>query len=42
MALKFKEANSQRARWLETLSEYEYMIQHRPGRSHGNAYGLSR
>ena len=40
--LNFKEPDGQRARWLETLSEYEYSIQHRPGKSHGNADGLSR
>ena len=40
--LNFKEPDGQRARWLETLSEYEYEIQHRPGRNHGNADGLSR
>ena len=40
--LNFKEPDGQRARWLEILSEYEYTIQHRSGRSHGNADGLNR
>lgn len=30
------------ARWLEFLSTYDFSIQHRAGRSHGNADGLSR
>ena len=30
------------ARWLEVLSTYDFNIQHRPGRLHGNADGLSR
>ena len=40
--LNFKEPDGQKARWQKTLSEYEYTIQHRPGKSHGNADGLSR
>ena len=32
----------QLARWLETLSEYNFRIQHRKGRKHNNADGLSR
>ena len=27
---------------METLSEYQFDIQHRPGKKHGNADGLSR
>jgi len=30
------------ARWIETLSEFEVTIQHRPGQVHSNADGLSR
>ena len=40
--LNFKEPESQLARWMETLSEYQFDIQHRPGKKHGNADGLSR
>lgn len=32
----------QQARWLETLEEYEYTLEHRPGSRHGNADALSR
>lgn len=32
----------QQARWLEILEEYNYEIQHRPGRLHCNADGVSR
>lgn len=30
------------ARWLEKLSEFDFVIEHRPGRPHVNADGLSR
>ena len=30
------------ARWLERLAAFDYKIVHRPGKSHGNADGLSR
>ena len=30
------------ARWLETLSNYTFTVEHRPGRLHQNADGLSR
>lgn len=30
------------ARWLETLSEFQFTVIHRPGRLHGNTDGLSR
>ena len=36
----FKEPEGQVARWIEALSTFD--IQHRPGRQHGNANGLSR
>ena len=32
----------QQVRWLETMQEYSYVIEHRAGRSHGNADGMSR
>lgn len=38
----FKEPEGQIARWLESLSEYDYVIEHRPGRLHQNADSLSR
>ena len=38
----FKEPEGQLARWLEVLSEFNFKIQHRPGRSHQNADALSR
>ena len=30
------------ARWIETLAEFDYTVEHRPGRLHSNADGLSR
>ena len=38
----FKEPEGQIARWLETLSMYDFEIRHRPGRLHKNADALSR
>jgi hypothetical protein len=38
----FKDPEGQIARWLEVLSEYDFEIQHRQGRSHQNADSLSR
>lgn len=35
-------AEGQLARWLELLSAYDFSIEHRPGRLHGNADALSR
>ncbi|CAG2215490.1 Transposon Ty3-G Gag-Pol polyprotein,Transposon Ty3-I Gag-Pol polyprotein [Mytilus edulis] len=40
--LNFKNPEGQTARWLEFLSSYNFEIQHRAGRQHGNADGLSR
>ena len=40
--INFKEPEGMVARWLSTLSTYDYDIEHRVGRSHGNADGLSR
>ena len=37
----FKEPEGQVARWLEHLEEYEFTVQHRPGKKHGNADPLS-
>ena len=38
----FKNPEGQLARWLEILSEYDFVIEHRRGRSHMNADALSR
>ena len=38
----FKNPEGQLARWLEVLSEYDFKIEHRRGRSHLNADALSR
>lgn len=40
--LQFKDPEGQVARWIEQLQEYEYTIEHRSGKSHMNADGLSR
>ena len=40
--LNFKHPEGQVARWLEALQEYDFDIQHRAGRQHGNADALSR
>ena len=40
--MNFKNPEGQVARWLEVLAAYEFEIQHRPGRQHRNADGLSR
>lgn len=40
--LNFKSPEGQVARWLETLQAYDFEIQHRAGRVHGNADALSR
>ena len=29
------------ARWLESLSDFDFEVEHRPGQLHGNADGLS-
>jgi len=39
---KRAEPSSQVTRWLEILPEFSYRIEHRPGKKHGNADGLSR
>ena len=40
--LSFRCPQEQLARWLEELSQYHMVIQHRPGRRHCNADALSR
>ena len=40
--MKFKNPSGQLARWLEVLSTYRFVIQHRAGVKHGNCDGLSR
>ena len=37
-----KEPSDQVARWLETLAEFRYTLNHRAGLKHGNTDGLSR
>lgn len=39
---KFEEQDGQIARWLQQLASYTFQIQHRPGKRHGNANGLTR
>ena len=38
----FKRPEGILARWIETLAEFDYTIEHRPGRLHCNADGVSR
>lgn len=38
----FKDADGQMARWISVLDTFDMTIQHRPGKSHGNADALSR
>ena len=38
----FKELEGQIARWLQILSEYDFQVEHRPGKQHLNADALSR
>ena len=37
-----KAPEGQLARWLGRLEQFQYEVQHRPGRAHNNAYSLSR
>ena len=39
---RFKNCDNMLARWLEELSQYDMVITHRKGKSHGNADALSR
>ena len=38
----YRDADGMLARWLTKLQQYDFHIEHRPGRLHGNADGLSR
>ena len=40
--MNFKNPTGQTARWLSTLAEFHFTVQHRPELQHGNADGLSR
>ena len=40
--LNYRDVDGMLARWLVKLQEYDMAIEHRPGRLHGNADGLSR
>ena len=40
--MNFKTPEGQTARWLEVLGAFNFDIEHRPGRQHGNADGMSR
>ena len=40
--LNFKSIEGQLARWIEELSQYNMLIQHRAGKKHANADALSR
>ncbi|CAK1599253.1 unnamed protein product [Parnassius mnemosyne] len=40
--LQFKNPEGQVARWIELLQEYDFVIEYRSGKSHGNADALSR
>ena len=40
--MNYRDPDDQWARWLQRLQEYDFDIQHHPGKSHGNADGLSR
>ena len=39
---RFKTPEGQLARWLEELSQFDFVIEHREGKRHGNADGMSR
>ena len=40
--MNFKNPEGQTARWIEILGIYDLEVEHRQGRIHGNADGLSR
>ena len=42
MAKTFKRPEGILARWVETLAEFDFTIEHRPGRLHSNVNGMSR
>ena len=37
-----KDPRDQQARWMQRLSDFQYTVEHRPGKKHGNADTLSR
>ena len=37
-----KDPRDQQARWMQRLSDFQYTVEHRPGKKHGNADALSR
>lgn len=40
--MRFRNIEGQLARWIESISQFNFQIQHRAGKLHGNADGLSR
>lgn len=40
--MSFREPTDQLARWIEILSQFDFDIEHRAGRNHGNADAMSR
>ena len=40
--LGFRQPEGQVARWIESLQQYDFTVEHRPGAKHGNADALSR
>ena len=40
--MNFKNIEGQLERWIEELSQYNIILQHRPGKNHCNADALSR
>ena len=40
--MKTKEPEGQLARWIDTLSSYQFEVEHRPGRIHSNANAMRR
>ena len=40
--MNFKNPEGHIARWIEFLSSFDMIIEHRPGKAHGNADGVSR
>ncbi len=40
--LSFRHPEGQIARWIESLQQFEFSVEHRPGSKHGNADALSR
>ena len=40
--MRFRKVEGQLARWIESISQFDFKIEHRAGKLHGNADGLSR